>query len=230
MINDLMVWNIPSFLLHAIAAGAAFGLLWLAWLLRPVRPRKDWIQTYTGRAVRPLHLRPEDVDIRDIARHLSMLCRYAGAVHRFYSVAEHSVRVARRVWELTRDVQKTRKALIHDATEAYLVDVPAPVKRSWWMWGYRRAERRAAEAISLALGVLVDEPAEVKAADVEMLGTEARQLKAPVHPDWPVAAALPVGPLGWSPEDAEHVWLRTWTALLNDDGFDRLARVAAEWP
>jgi hypothetical protein len=194
--------------------------------------RRDWIQTFTGQAVRPLNVRPEDVDIRDIARHLSMLCRYAGAVQRFYSIAEHSVRVARRVWELTGDVEWTRKAAVHDSPEAYLVDVPSPLKRSLFMWFYRWAERRAARSISIALGVMIPEPKAVKAADTEILGTEARQLKSPVHPEWRLPPALNIGPLGWEPWKAEHVFLQTWNALNGNPAEvgPRMVALAREYP
>lgn len=57
--------------------------------------RGDWMQTYTGRQFWPLDPLPEDVFIEDIAHALSMQCRYAGHVTRFYSVAEHSVLIAR---------------------------------------------------------------------------------------------------------------------------------------
>ena len=54
----------------------------------------DWILTYSGIEFWPLDPRPEDVRIEDIAHALSMQCRFAGHCDRFYSVAEHSIRVA----------------------------------------------------------------------------------------------------------------------------------------
>ena len=214
-----------------VALAVIFGVL----VLRAVRarPRKDWIQTYTGRALRPLAMKIEEIDMRDIARGMSMLCRYGGQVQRFYSVAEHSVRVARRVWELTGDVQLARKAAVHDATEGLgLVDVPTPVKSGWRMWPYRRAEKRAARVISMALGVMEHEPPEVRAADVELRGTEARQLKSPVHPEWRLPPALPIGPLGWEPWKAEHVFFRTWIALNGrpSEVGPRMAALTREYP
>lgn len=53
-----------------------------------------WIQTFTGRQFWPLDPRAEDVDIRDIAHALSMKCRYNGHCREFYSIADHSCRVA----------------------------------------------------------------------------------------------------------------------------------------
>ncbi len=45
---------------------------------------RGWMGTSTGRKFFPLDPRAGDVDIRDIARGLSMTCRYAGQVKRFY--------------------------------------------------------------------------------------------------------------------------------------------------
>ena len=55
----------------------------------------DWIATFTGRQAYPMDLRPSEITIEDIAHSLSMQCRYTGHCLRFYSVAEHSVLMAR---------------------------------------------------------------------------------------------------------------------------------------
>ncbi len=72
----------------------------------------NWLQTYSGIAYWPLDPRPEEVTIEDIAHHLSLICRFGGAVRRFYSVVEYSVLVSRvgpPVYAL--------QCLLHDATE-----------------------------------------------------------------------------------------------------------------
>src|ERR1700677_3623058 len=56
--------------------------------------RGPWIQTCTGRAFYPSDPRPEYIDINDVAHALSMQCRFTGHVKKFYSVAEHSLRVS----------------------------------------------------------------------------------------------------------------------------------------
>ena len=64
----------------------------------------------------------------DISFSLSNLCRFAGHLNGFYSVAEHSVRVSETLkeWGAPSDVQLL--GLIHDATEAYMLDIPRPWK------------------------------------------------------------------------------------------------------
>jgi uncharacterized protein len=84
------------------------------------------IQTFTGKFIKPLDPHPDDIDIRDIAHALSNMCRYAGHVNKFLSVAEHSVLAC--IYTIMQDFDYGLEALLHDATEAYLVDVPKPYK------------------------------------------------------------------------------------------------------
>ena len=145
--------------------------------------RDDSIQTYTGHGVRPLDLSPEDVCLEDIAHALSMQCRFTGHVSQFYSVAEHSVEVSRL---LTRSEQKEHAlwGLLHDASEAYLVDVAAPMKQTPGFEAFRDIERSIMEVVCDKFGLLRGEPPQVKWADRRLLATEAKQLMTPLHPDW----------------------------------------------
>lgn len=82
-----------------------------------------YIVTYSGRIVYLQHPDPADILIEDIAHALSHICRYTGHVREFYSVAQHSCYVSDycpsyyKMW-----------GLLHDASEAYLGDVSAPLK------------------------------------------------------------------------------------------------------
>jgi hypothetical protein len=103
--------------------------------------RRPIMRTVTNKVINPLDLRPEDIDIRDIAHHLACINRWVGALREPISVAQHSVYVSR----LVREDQKVVKlqALLHDATEAYLGDVSKWVKMSDGMAAYREVEKRA---------------------------------------------------------------------------------------
>jgi integrase len=72
------------------------------------------------------HLRAPNVGT--LARALSKICRYAGACPSFYSVAEHSVMVADRLWALTKSHRSARAGLLHDAVEILTGDIPSPTK------------------------------------------------------------------------------------------------------
>lgn len=76
------------------------------------------------------NLEPEQICIRDIAHNLSMLPRFCGNTIRPYTVLEHSLMVFQLVEEHTSDPNLMLQALLHDATEAYIGDIPAPVKNA----------------------------------------------------------------------------------------------------
>lgn len=160
--------------------------------------RGDWMQTYTGRQFWPLDPRAEEVHPLDIARGLSHQCRYAGHVKRFYSVAEHCI--------LMSLVMPTRElalaALLHDAAEAYVVDVPRPLKRN--LPGYAQIEDRVLTVIldrfgvtferaPLGVGGLLVLPREVKEADKRILLDERAQLMSIPPAPWAVDELQPLG-------------------------------------
>lgn len=186
---------------------------------------KHWIQTHTGRKFDPFTAGPSDIDPRDIARALSHVCRYGGHVDRFYSVAEHSVLLAREVYRRGGTLDQVRWALMHDATEAYLGDVCRPLKhRPEWAF-YRQIEADLmARAIAPRFRLVGAEPEIVRQLDTEILGTEARALKSPLHPDW--ATDSPMGQLApdwadtevgsYSPLAAERLFLSRFHNLFPD--------------
>jgi hypothetical protein len=144
----------------------------------PPRTDRNWIQTFTGRQFWPLNPRPEDVCIEDIAHALALKCRYTGHCRRFYSVAEHSVRASYLV-----KPEFALLALMHDATEAYMPDVAAPIKRE--MPILREMEDRIWGAICAALNLPGEQmPADIKKVDLILLATERRDLLSPPPIPW----------------------------------------------
>lgn len=89
----------------------------------------DFIQTYTGRAFWPLKPQADALSIIDIAHALSNQCRYSGHVAYFYSVAQHCCLLASHVAKNHGTPEQCLQILMHDAAEAYLVDIPRPVKQ-----------------------------------------------------------------------------------------------------
>lgn len=174
----------------------------------------DWVQTYTGRAVFPLDLRPDDIDIRDVAHALSMQCRYAGHVQRFYSIAEHSVHVAR--WCRQYGPDAALHGLLHDATEAYLVDVPRPVKP--FLQGYKEAEAAAWEVIVDRFDLVLHTPI-VHETDNRILNDERPALMAPCEREWSLPDYRPLGVAieGWLPARAEREFLALFDELYGED-------------
>jgi hypothetical protein len=109
------------------------------------------IDTHTGETIRPLDPDPENIKLEDIAHGLANVGRFAGQGKDFYSVARHSVHVSHEVEARGGSAEARRYALLHDATEAYLSDVPGPVKKS--LPGYKHAEKRLDAVVVDALGL-----------------------------------------------------------------------------
>ncbi len=168
--------------------------------------RGDWMQTYTGRAFWPLDPRPEDVCIEDIAHSLSMQARYAGHGKRFYSVAEHCVHVSAHC-----SPENALWGLLHDASEAYLVDVPRPLKRH--LPGYVEAEARVMAAICDAFGLPHEMPVEVHEMDNRILADEIRQNMAPMNWHAEHDDPLGVGLHFYTPGIGESVFLYVFHRL-----------------
>lgn len=152
----------------------------------PLFEVNDWVQTHSGKVFRFTDPRPESILIEDIAHALSMLCRFAGHVKSFYSVGQHSIVVANLVNERCEDERMdpathrglVLAALLHDASEAYCVDLPRPIKNRPELAGYKAIERRVEQAVMARFGVgpeYYDHPW-IKWADNRALATEVRDL------------------------------------------------------
>jgi 5'-nucleotidase len=159
-------------------------------LFRRAASRKgDWMTTFSGVQFWPLDARPEEIRLEDIAHSLSQQCRFAGHTRRFYSIGEHSVRVAAEVRRRLVDAQESmrrlacKKALLHDATETYLLDVPRPLKRQPVFAAYRDLEDELDRVIEVRFGLAETPEAMrelIKAVDNAMLLAEIRDLMPPL--------------------------------------------------
>lgn len=170
---------------------------------------EGWIETFTGRKVFPLAMTPDQVDLFDIAHSLSLTCRYNGHSAFFYSVAEHSVHVAR-----LASPANALWGLLHDAAEAYLPDVASPIKPS--IPGFAEMEEQVMRAVAGHFGLSWPQPSEVKAIDTAMLLTEAKALLPSQGKSWKWTAYVQSAPVDlqlWSPADAKDRFLETYAAL-----------------
>ena len=116
------------------------------------------IHLMSGKVANLLDLKPQDIHLAEICHRLSQQCRYAGATPVFYSVAEHCLNLDK--YFDSRNSSQPRAddtpemhvaALLHDAAEAYLGDLIAPIKHSPLGEGYRQLEHRVLHAIVVAL-------------------------------------------------------------------------------
>lgn len=137
-----------------------------------------WLETFTSQRWEIDSPETYRYTTVEIAHALARLCRYAGHTPHLYSVAQHSLAVYTSLAETehARDRRLMLAALLHDASEAYLVDIPAPIKRLPGMQAYRDLERRVQRAILSAFlpGDVerhLDHPA-IKGADLAVLHRE----------------------------------------------------------
>lgn len=174
------------------------------------------ILTSTGKWFDVLKPDPSQIDLQDIASALSKLCRFGGHCRKFYSVAEHSILTA----ELMRqhrssDLMLIRWALLHDASEAYVVDIPRPAKRQ--LSEYIKIEDAIQRAIAERFDLPWPMPEEVHDVDNNILSLELRAYmpEQPEHLLPPLPAmrlrdGLPTVPL--SPINAEKSFLKEASA------------------
>lgn len=131
---------------------------------------KSWVQTHTGVRFNVVKPTQDMVKTEDICHALSHVNRFSGHTRRPYSVAEHSLLVYRLVD--TGPLQL--EALLHDATEAYLGDVPTPVKNLCPC--YLDLEYEVRKAIADAYALQDEPPDAVHIADMQALLIEKEAL------------------------------------------------------
>lgn len=173
------------------------------------------IETRSGIGFSPLAPVVPHIRIDDIAHALSNQCRFSGHTRAFYSVAEHSARVAQLLKSWGCDSHVQLWGLLHDASEAYLVDIPAPLKCQPEFSAYRDAEARLMQAVCTRFGLPAREPPEVRRADAVLLATEARDLMPFTPAYWSKLAErpLPERIAPWSSAVAKTAFIDTFTRV-----------------
>ena len=174
-----------------------------------------YLQTVSGRWVNPFDPDPEQLDAGDIARALANVCRFGGHTRAFYSVAQHSVIVSRIVEERGGDAADAFAALMHDATEAYLGDMPHPIKhRSALGAAFREAEKELERAIQARFRIKPDVP-EIKRVDRALLATERRAFSGE-NWHWPEldgVEPLALDLQAWPPDEAAQAFAERYAEL-----------------
>lgn len=141
----------------------------------------SWIITHSGKKFDLFNPDPKTLDIEDIAHALSNLCRFAGHTRTFYSVAQHCCECVQRA-PIGTSHAILQDILMHDASEAYIVDVPRPLKHL--LPDYLEIESNLTNVIALRYDLLIPMPYIVKEIDNRMLFTERRDLMPDVSHRW----------------------------------------------
>jgi hypothetical protein len=160
-----------------------------------------WCQTYSGKALSFLVPDPDAITIDDIAIGLARECRFGRQTRRFYSVAQHSVFVAKIVHDIDPgNISARLWALLHDAHEAYTGDLTTPLMDAcdtllphYVGNPIRTIQLHLNNAICDALGVEINKFDRdlVRHADLVALSTEIRALLRH-HLDWGIDLPAPL--------------------------------------
>lgn len=153
------------------------------------------------------------IDIEDIAHALAYQSRWTGHAKQFISIAEHSILVAQNVL-----LYYKLEALLHDASEAYVVDLSRPLKE--FVPDYRKIQK-AVEA-EVAKRFVVPYPMSdcVREADDRMLVTEWVKLfdKTDIELGIDLKPYTDFDFPNWSPKEAEQAFLDNYEKfILNND-------------
>jgi len=128
------------------------------------------ITTYTGKHFEPLNPDPEKILIEDIAHALSLICRGNGHVKTFWSVGQHCICCAQEARARGYSERVALAALLHDASECYMSDIPRPFKQD--LPEYREREDRLIRMVYekfLGSALTPEEEALVKEVDDVLL-------------------------------------------------------------
>lgn len=186
-------------------------------------PKKAWSETASGEKVSLVNPDIDTIKLEDIAHHLGGIQRYNGACHGFYSVAEHSVLLARFV--LSRfGPHAAMAALLHDTPEAYLQDITSPIKPA--IPGYGGSENMFLLLIYKKLGIPsiihLKNKARVKLFDKQICLDEREALLPKHRPEnrW-FLDEDDFFPLGvkikkWRPRKAKKMFLKMFYKLRSD--------------
>jgi uncharacterized protein len=157
---------------------------------------------------------PEEcpVEIEDIANALSNICRFAGHLPRFYSVAQHAYNVS---FLVPSELALT--GLMHDTAEAFTNDLPTPLKHALPV--FKTLEEKIEAAMAARFGFQFPLPWAVKLADLQMLGLEKTYIKGD-RSEWSVLANIKYAHLegrthleSWSPAEAKAMFLKRYAEV-----------------
>jgi 5'-deoxynucleotidase YfbR-like HD superfamily hydrolase len=182
-------------------------------------PAGPWIQTHSGTR---FYASSPTFRIDDIAHALGMQCRYAGHTRYFYSVAEHSVIVSLLMEELK--LGDPMEGLLHDAHEAYMIDMPRPWKQI--IPDYHKVEKEVEHAMREHFYLPTSATHGCKQADQLALFIESWYLmpcRGESYGEWDPEGyrpkAIKLCDAGWRtlnlyPEEATKRFLERYEALL----------------
>lgn len=202
--------------------------------------RGPWLQTVNGGQFFPLDPRAEEIDVEDLSHRLAAEPRYQGATREPYSVAQHCVLLSYIV-----PLEDAWSALHHEDPEAWLKDIPGPLKP--FLPDYQKIEDKVWIACVERFKLPLLHPQSVKQFDLRIRLNERRDLMAPPSASWGEIEKL--SPIEWDgllpsmilselrfyrPGSSRSLWaIRPWSfhhaRAMWRTRFEELAGTAGFW-
>lgn len=160
---------------------------------------ENCIRTVSGIYVNIFDLKEEMICIEDIAHALAHQCRFGGHLPEFFSVAQHSYHCS-----LFAAQENKLAALLHDASEAYLMDIPRPIKSH--LTNYKDLEDNVMKVIAKKFSFQYPLEKNIKEVDNAMLVSEWHQL---------MIKDCPMDIICYPPAQAKEVFLQRFNDLTS---------------
>jgi hypothetical protein len=177
---------------------------------------QSYIETFTGVKFDIVELRPEAVQIEDVAHALANVNRFSGHCRHPYSVGQHSLLGS----YLIDDKKLAFRFLNHDDSEAYIGDMSRPMKYFTPVGdAYRKVEAPLQKMIYERFGIYGPDPELIHEVDNMMLYAEKAVLMSDLA--FPVkwskderAADVTIAEMHW--RDVKRLWLRRFYELYGN--------------
>jgi hypothetical protein len=181
----------------------------------------SWITTASSKHLDFINPHPDQITIEDIATGLSGVPRWGGQLSKWYSVAEHCILMLMAYTYMTKRINPKicQAILLHDATEAYMGDIPRPLKAL--IPDYQSIEKKLDIIIKLKFGVSTNPEIQdtVHTFDEIMLKNEAIARGGDINwlsdQKYKSVKLIPFFTMHYfSPEEAKRGFLNQWKKTL----------------
>ena len=138
---------------------------------------KPYLTTHSGRKLHFLDPSEDELSIDDIALGMSREGRYSNQAPYVYRVGQHCILVSqlREKMAMGNDPKSLLQALLHDASESFLRDIPSPLKR--YLPDYKNIEHIVQSAIYRKWKLPEDLSDSIKLCDSALLVAESRDMQ-----------------------------------------------------
>ena len=169
------------------------------------------IRLASGRCIDPFTLKPSDIQLADIGHGLAHQCRFGGQTIRFFSVAEHAIRVACLV-----PAELRLAAMLHQGANAYLGELPLLLRERFPQLEWLRQSVSLAVFARFGIGDCWPLPDRLRQADAQATAEE----RAGLMTEYPYV-------LGWAGPDLVSLRFILLTEQLlagNHEPFEAMGR------